>query len=146
MYGVSVPILSQAQVYHHPQRHAFYPVGRDEERRKLQLAYGHFPVWTAFGNISRLFDPSNYKASAVVVLEVVIKTDDADYPAAAHLFNVTDDSEVPASTAQTTGTTATMVRSAAFTPPSEAKLVRVDYGGRVGATYTIYSADIVVVG
>lgn len=146
MHGISVPILCQAQVNFRPQSHAFYPTGRDEERRKLQLAYGMFPSWTAFGNVPRLFDRSNYKTTAEVYLEAILKTDDGDYPAVAHIYNVSDGREVAASVAQTKETGATRVRSAAITFPSGSKEYRVDFGGRVGATYTIYSADLIVAG
>jgi hypothetical protein len=97
--------------------------------------------FTPFGVITRLIGAPGMS----IYLEVTLKTSDATYAAQARLFNITDVMVVSGSTISTASLTATRVRSVALTLPVAAKEYRVEFGGQasVGATYTIYSADLI---
>lgn len=80
-----------------------------------------------------------------VYFEATLKTSSGVYPAQARLYNITDLDVVSGSLISTLAMTQTRVRSGGLTLPVAAKEYRVEFGGQagVGATYTIYTADLI---
>ncbi len=97
-------------------------------------------AFTQFGLIRLIASPG-----MSIYFEVHMKTSNATYPAEARLYNITDVGVVPLSHITTPALSMTRVRSAALTLPVAAKEYRVEFGGQasVGATYTIYAADLI---
>jgi hypothetical protein len=98
-------------------------------------------AFTTYGVITRNLGG----VGMTVYFEATLKTSNATYPAQARVYNITDVGVLPLSQISTSSLTPARVRSLALTLPALPKEYRVEFGGQtgVGATYTIYSADLI---
>lgn len=97
--------------------------------------------WTTFGVVTRRHVAVT---GETYYLEVVLKSSSASFPVSARLFNITDNVAVSNSTLQTFATSPTRLRSGPLVLTGD-KSYRIEFTGPIGATYTIYSGDLVIV-
>ncbi len=117
--------------------------------QRLALTSGS-AVTTSWGNggvgLQRQIDPAvDYPGSTVTAyLEVHGKTSDAAHTFQAVLKNVTT-GIVQGGSVSTLSTAMIRMRSAGFVLASGSNIYEVNFGGTLGATYTIYDAALIVV-
>lgn len=102
------------------------------------------PVYTPWGStIERLINPSDWGGAATAVLEVHGKTSDSGFSFFARLYNVTTSTAVSGSEISSNPTSKTRLRSSAFSFAAGDNVYRVEFGGPIGATYTMYDAVLI---
>ncbi len=100
-------------------------------------------VYQAYRSIQRELDPADWDGTVDVILEVHGKTSIAGDPLKARLYNVTDAAAVTGSDISSAATAVTRVRSGTFSLATGTKVYEVQYGGAVGASYTLEDAVLI---
>lgn len=102
------------------------------------------PVYTTWVDLERELDPADWDGTVAAYLEVHGKTGDAGFALKARVYNVTLASPVAGSDISDNPTSETRIRSGAFSLDAGPNSYRVEFGGLVGATYTLYDAVLIL--
>jgi hypothetical protein len=101
-------------------------------------------VYQAYRSLQREMDPDDWDGDVLAYLEVHGFTSDADLELKARLYNVTDAAAVAGSAVSSPATSTTRARSGGFSLAVGEKVYEVQYGGEVGADYTLEDAVMIV--
>lgn len=153
VFAPITPPGQEAEVVYLPahwQQEAFRPPHFKARREKqfiatvAQAGWFHgsfvFDAFTTFGVQRNLARPG-----VPVYFEVTLKTSSGLIAAHARLYSITGMAVVASSDITTTSTSAARVRSTSLTLDAAATEYRVEFGGQagMGATFTIYTADLI---
>lgn len=101
-------------------------------------------VYQAFAGLTRQLNPADWNGTVTVILEVHGKTNSALNPLLVRLYNVSNSAVVSGSAISSTATSKTRLRSSAFSLAAGDNVYRVEYGGGIGGTFTMYDAVLIV--